>query len=432
MRIDSHGPNTSRSRRSRWAALAGFVLCGLAVFAVPVLAGQEVTIDGVVHVQNGATPSRGTQTLKLEKLWSAGGASDEETLFGLITQVQVDEQQNVYLLDTQLSEVKVLSATGAPLKTLSRQGEGPGEVRTPIDMLFMPDGTIGLVQAFPGRIIQIDRDGNPAGNFSIGGDDPTQGGFLVLLDTRARGGELVIAGMQISMKSDQSGQSRTRFLSSYTMDGKEKVRYVERKTELDLTNLKIVEGDEYFVFPRRWALDASGKVYAAVERDRYLINVYDTDGTLARVIEREYVRPKRNEKETARIQAAMDAQTRQVPIKIETKIEEYEPVIQRVQIMDNGEIWIMNSASTRDLPAGIMMNFDVFDPAGNFIRQVAVACDANGDQDGLFFFGKERALVVTGLADAALALQGAAGAAEEGAAGEEPAPMEVICYKTLP
>jgi hypothetical protein len=105
-------------------------------------------------------------------------------------------------------------------------------------------------------------------------------------------------------------------------------------------------------------------------------------------------------------------------------------VIQRVQIMDNGEMWIMNSASTRDLPAGIMMNFDVFDPAGNFVRQVAVACDANGDQDGLFFFGKDQALVVTGLADAAMALQGAAGAGAD-EEGEEPAPMEVICYKTL-
>ncbi|MCX5737063.1 MAG: hypothetical protein NTZ61_00915, partial [Proteobacteria bacterium] len=398
MRIDSHGPNKSRSRRPGWAGLAAFVLCGLAGFAVPVLAGQEVTIEGVVHVQNGATPSQGTQTLKLEKLWSAGGASDEETLFGLITQVQVDDQGNVYLLDTQLSDVKVLSAAGAPLKTLSRQGEGPGEVRTPIDMLFMPDGTIGLVQAFPGRIVQIDRDGNPAGTFSIGGDDPTQGGFVVLLDTRARGGELVIAGMQISMKPDQSGQSRTRFLSSYTMDGKEKVRYVERKSELDLKNLKIIEGDEYFVFPRRWALDSAGRVYAATARDRYQINVYNTDGSLARVIEREYARPKRNAQETARIQAAMDAQTRQVPVKIETQIEEYEPVIARIQIMDNCEIWVMNSASTRDLPAGVMINFDVFDPAGNFVRAVAVACDANGDQDGLFFFGKDRALVVTGLA----------------------------------
>jgi hypothetical protein len=282
MRRDLNTFGTSRPH-PRWETAVLCLVLGLALLPAVALAGQEVTLEGVVHVKNGATPAQGTQTLKLERLWSSGG-DDEGTLFGLISQVQIDEQQNIYLLDTQLSEVKVLSPTGEALRTLSRKGEGPGEVQTPIDMLFMPDGSIGLVQAFPGRIVKVDRQGNPAGSFTLGGDDPTKGGFVVLLDAKSRGTELVIAGMQIQAKEDGSGQSRIRFLSSYAPDGKEVKRYVERSTTLDYQNIRIVEADEYFVFPRRWALDKEGRIFAATERDRYTITVYNVDGTVARVI----------------------------------------------------------------------------------------------------------------------------------------------------
>jgi hypothetical protein len=108
-------------------------------------------------------------------------------------------------------------------------------------------------------------------------------------------------------------------------------------------------------------------------------------------------------------------------------MEEYEPVISNIEIRENGEVWVSNSAGTRNLPAGVMRTYDVFDPRGNFIRQVAVECDGDGDEDGLFFFGEGRVLLVRGLAQAALALQGGlggGGATDEG----EAEPMEVVCY----
>lgn len=389
------------------------------------MAGQEATVDGVLHVRNGATPSQGRQTLALERLWSAGG-EDEDVLFGLITQVQVDEQENIYLLDTQLSEVRVFSPSGEELRTIGREGEGPGEVRTPVDLVMLPGRTLGLVQAFPGKIIKLDLEGNPAGTIEVGGSDPAQGNLVVLLDARARGNELVAAGMMIGVKPDGSGQTRTRMLSSFSLEGQEKVRYCSHATELNFQDLKFKETDEYFVFPRRWALDDQGRVYAAIARDRYEIHVYNPDGTVARVIEREFSRPKRSPIEQARIQSVADAQKRQIPVEITIELEEYEPVIARIDVRDNGEIWVTHSASHRDQPEGILSTYDVFDPAGHFVRQVAVACEGDRDNDGLFFFGEGRALLVKGIADAALALQGGGGAVPEGE--EEPAPMEVVCF----
>jgi hypothetical protein len=79
-----------------------------------------------------------------------------------------------------------------------------------------------------------------------------------------------------------------------------------------------------------------------------------------------------------------------------------------------------------------MITYDVFDPAGNFVKQVAVACEGDGEEDGLFFFGSDRALLVKGLVDAAISLQGGGGAATETEGEEEPAPMEIVCFTLKP
>jgi len=205
-----------------------FILIGSALFPLGVAAaGEEITIEGVLHVKNSATPGEGTETVGLEELWRAGG-DDEEVLFGLITQVISDDDGNVYLLDTQLSEVQVFTAEGEQLETLSRQGEGPGETNSPVDMLFMPDGSIGLVQSFPGKIVKVALNGDPAGSFTTGGGDPAEGGFVALIDVKQAAGNLVLGGIRITMDQAAGIQTRTNFLASFEKDGQQKVSYLEK------------------------------------------------------------------------------------------------------------------------------------------------------------------------------------------------------------
>jgi len=406
--------------RERW--LAAVVLC-LVLAAAPAWAAKEVVQDGVVHVMNGDKPSKGTETLKLEKQWSAGG-EEGESFFGLITQATVDPDGNIYLLDTQLSEVQVFSPSGEPLKKLSREGEGPGEVRRPTDLFFLPDGNIGLVQAFPGKVVTIDPAGNPGQTITVGGSDPTKGGFMVLLDGSSSGGNMVLAGIHLA--TQESSQDRTSFLASFGTDGIEKTRYLEQKTTFDFSDFRVVEKDQYFVYPRRWTLGARGEVYAAPVRDRYVIHVYSPDGKLERVIERTFEPRLRTAKENARIEALAAAQTRQVPIEIKIELEKTEPAVTSIHARENGELWVVSSRSVVEQPQGVMLTYDVFDAKGEFIRQVAVGCEGDGIEDGLFFAGRDHMLLVKGLADAAATMQGAS---PEAAEGEEPLPMEIVYYR---
>jgi len=395
--------------------------------ASPAGAGEVTEIDGVPHVENSAQPREGVHVAQLEELWRVGGEEDD-TLIGLITRVLEDADGNVYLLDTQLSEVKVFGPGGEFLRALSREGDGPGEVRRPADMVFLPDGTLGLAQIFPGKLTKIDREGRPAGEIRIGGD-PSQGGFSILRDVQCGGGNLVLCPTIVSPQQGGASQTRRDCLASFKDDGTIATRYLEREYTWDFTNFKLIEEELYFVYPRRFAVAPDGRVAAAPHRDRYAIEVFDRDGTLARVIERDYESWQRTDADREIIEAMFSGIRRQIPFEYETRFSDTEPDITALHYAEDGSLWVSTSRGTRDNPDGIMETMDVFDAEGHFARQVAIPLDADPLNDALILnAAADRLYLVTGMVDGLITLQGGSRGAAGDAAAEEPGGMAVVAY----
>ena len=78
----------------------------------------------------------------------------EEYLFGSVRSIAVDDNHNVYVLDGQARHVRVYDSDGTYLKTLGREGEGPGEFKVPMGVaisdgrLLVRDPANGRVQLF--------------------------------------------------------------------------------------------------------------------------------------------------------------------------------------------------------------------------------------------------------------------------------------------
>ncbi len=401
--------------------------------ASPAAAGEVVILEGIPHVQNTDTPRDGVETLQLKELWRAGGEEDDQ-FFGVVSSAVADDAGNVYLLDMQLAEVQVYSPEGEWLKNLSREGDGPGEVRRPRRLLFMPDGTLGIMQGFPGKIVKIDLDGNPAGSL-IPGDDPTAGGFNGLDDVKYRDGHLICCGNLMTRTDD--GFRRTQYLASFEEDGKEKVRFLEKTTTPHFTRPEFREKEEYFVDRGRWALGTGGRIYCAPLRDRYAVHVYDPDGKLVRVIERQMEPWKRTQAEYDRVGDDMVIIANGRRLEVEKHIEDYEPSIQGLRVADDGYLWVLSSRSTRLQPEGIFQTYDVFDPEGHFVKQVTVPCAGSSEEDRLFLIDDSYVIVVHGAVAAARNMFGNAGREDEAAesageaAGMEAEPLEVVCYKIV-
>lgn len=388
------------------------------------LAGKEVTKDGLLHIANGAEPSKGTEIMSFKEVWRVGG-EDSEDFFGLITQVLIGDDGNVYLLDTRLSEVPVYSADGERINTLSREGDGPGETRTPTNLITMPDGNLGLVQMFPGKITMIDHEGGPQGIFEVGGGDPTQGGFVLFYDCFSGGGQLIVSGEDIK-QNPPTGQIRTNFVASYDAEGKEKTRFLANDNVMDFTKFAFDEDALDRVDFRKACAGPDGRVYVAPIRNSYEIHVFNADGTMDRIITREYEHRARLEKDYNAVKATVEAQLAQLP-NASIKVSKTEPDLGGLQIGPDGNLWVTSSRSGFEQPEGILATYDVFSLDGHFIKQVSAKCEGEGLEDNLFFTPDGGAVLVTGFTEAVRSLQaGGAGTGSEG--DEEAKPMEVIYF----
>ena len=79
-----------------------------------------------------------------------------------------------------------------------------------------------------------------------------------------------------------------------------------------------------------------GRVYAAKERDRYAVDVFTTDGTLVRVIEREFENWQRDERELQRVNSLFEVQARNLPFDITWEIEPYEQTLSALHVDADG------------------------------------------------------------------------------------------------
>ena len=396
------------------------------LFVGAVSLAETVVIEGVEHIRNDGVPRDGVQDVKLRELWRAGG-EDDEVFFGLVPRVETDPEGNVYILDSQTCHVYVFNPEGEMLRTLFREGEGPGEIRRPRDMVLMGDGRVGLMQEFPGAISFVRPDGTPAGKIQLIGID---GGVMGLTSCGASGDVLLFAGNHDQEGSRPEIRNRWNVLERYGPDGMMMARFADNHAVYDFGNFLFQENSHLPVFWFSFDADENGRVYTASHHDKYAVTVYSPDGTPQRVIEREYEPLDRTDAEIHRlelmIQSAFNGMSFQPKIEINRLESALSYFHRAIQLRPDGELWVLSGRGVRPDGQGVMAVFDVFDELGHFVRQVALHAPHDGRDVGIFLSGTDRILVVLGYMDS-LAAQFGNGTALMDEVYEPQSP-EVICY----
>jgi len=397
----------------------------LLLVAVLLLSAGSVVGSEVLHVHNGAMPRDGVRTQVLKELWRVGNEADG-VFFGRVPRVDTDRQGNVYVLDSQLCQVHVYSPAGEHLRTLFREGDGPGEARGPRDMLLMPDGGVGLMLESLGIVTFVDAAGDPAGSLRLGGSD---GGNYALVAGRGVDGAVVLAGRCSTPGETRAIRNRRNFLVRSDLNGRENAVYAESHWVFDFNDLSYVELDELPSF--NWAFDvgADGRVFAAVARERYEVTVYASDGTPSMVIDREYSLLSRTDEDRDRFTHLIESSMEGMPFTTKVEMEDTYPaisVLQRgVQVTADGSLWVLSGRGMKPDAPGIMAIYDVFDREGVFVRQVALAAPHDASRSGIVLAGGNRVIVVEGFMES-LAFQFGNGATFS---GEEWNTPEVIVYE---
>ncbi|MBN1426525.1 hypothetical protein JXA88_18400 [Candidatus Fermentibacteria bacterium] len=411
-----------RPRGRAVASLSVFCALGFIMAPAPVLAADNAVSEGAAHVKNGPEPVKGTHTLRLEELWRAG--DDEDMVFGCIVSATRDAQGNIFLLDAQLSQVQAFSPEGEYLKTLSREGEGPGEIRRADGLLFMPDSTLGAVHFMTGSVVCFDRDNVPGRTIAFGGER-TSGGMHSLRSLRNRGGVLVGCAGLLEI-SDGGTARRTEYLGRFTPEGKEIARYLEHTTENPLGRPSFNEKASYFPSRGGWAVGPDGTVYAAAARDKYEVCVFDPDGKLVRIIEREFSPRKRTHEEKDQVVEGVVMLINGERVRPEATVEDYPPCILDLWVDDRGMLYVRHANSAEAQPDGVMYTLDVFDPKGNYVAEAAIACEGDPTDDELFYLGDDIMVLSRGRRSSWIGMFG--GADKEGGSPSS----EAVCYRIPP
>ncbi|MCK4413852.1 MAG: hypothetical protein KAY32_09925 [Candidatus Eisenbacteria sp.] len=408
----------------RRVAGALLVLPFVLLLVLPLILQIPLAAPADVPVIENEAPVFPPLTLKLEETWRVGG-DESDLLFGTVTETATDKDGNVYLLDSQLSQVVVISPAGEHVRTLSREGEGPGEVRQPRDIICLPDETIGIMMMFPAKLVRLTREGDPLESITAMTGEGEVGDFTAGALCASRGGNLVLAATKLL--PTEHGQDRVMYLCRLSDTGRETVRYCESRMSLDFRKLHFIEREISPSFHSALALGPDGRVYVGQAWDRYAVEVYHPDGTLERVITRAFENRKRTKDELRRVNALFDASARNNPYGETREVEPSPPVIAGLHVDNDGRLWVLHSRGAENLPQGIMQSYDLFDADGRYSRRVHVACDGDPDYDGLTLLPDGRILLIKGLVLAGTAQSdlGSIPLGEEEEAGN----MEFVCYR---
>ncbi len=401
--------------------IRGWAFCALCLSLPTWSAASMGGPDTALSVHNGREPAGGRETWRLVERWRLDPDSDAGAMLGRVQQVIAGEDGTIYLLDQQLAKVHLFSPDGRYLRSLSREGDGPGESRNPADLVFLPSGGLGLVQSYPARIIGISLTGDPLGAIEVRPAQAVKGTDRFLRRVKSRGGTLSYSGQTIAAGG---GTRRTRkMLAVCDEQGRERACIHATETEDVMSTRRWVEKEEYFVHDC-WDLGPDGMVFLAPEYGAYVIQAFRPDGTLALTITRDFEPRRRSAEEKVGLGVKISAGGRE--LEIDNVIEDHAPCIQSLHVASDGMLWVRDAWGRVSQPAGVFETWDLFDAQGRYQRQVSLAVDAHPDEDQLFRIGQRRFVLIRGFEERVRIQIG--GGDGEGVDDGTPS-FELICYE---
>ena len=370
---------------------------------------------------------------EMDEVWRAGANEDEDFMFGVIGEVLRDKDGNLYFLDTQQNEIFKFSPDGRYLKSITRNGEGPGEISLCYFCDFWSDSAMGCLNIFPQGFVRFDLEGTPLSSLKTTplpdlGSEET----ISLFKFTRRDGFMVSSGRHFMFENGESTQ--IEFLSSFDEDVNEVHRFAQNPTGYNFRKPITVDEDADFIPYSSWALGSQGEVYLAPGRTGFLIEVRDCLGNLKREIHRQWHPEKRNkeEKSEAKNQWSFSTNGDKLP-EISYKISDFPTTIMTMQWIDQN-LWVTTSKTIKKSKVKQIQIVDVFDKEGHLLEERSFNLPFDSDKDQLHWLDGGRVVVVKNIKSARLAAQDSDTQVQVGdsipkSEDDEDSILEVILYR---
>lgn len=332
-----------------------------------------------------AHPVLADSVFQMEEIFRISQDESQPYVFGIIEDLQFDQNGDIYILDTQIKNVKVFSRSGAFLRTIGREGSGPGELTAPGSMVLFGENGLGVVSKRFGRITKIDKiTGDPLGRFRVEGrekmntslgrvkwSDP----FFIAVISEAVGEEFLFW---------------RRYLGVFPDSAEDLVFPETILQEVGWNTGKAREENEYYGIWDPWAVLPSGSVILVPFWTSYELDIFDLTGQQLTKIKQPFQSRLRGEQEKNRYLDLICGGISPEVIGVEMVLEDHEAVVRRVFPRGNGDIWVQTSAPAKE---GVFLELDCFDSTGNPFGVVSVIGPGDSFRDQ-YYFGPDNVLFV--------------------------------------
>jgi len=307
--------------------------------------GTIETIDGVTIVKNPLEPMYGEEALFIEEEITIGKAEGrEEYMFQNLYSLAVNDNGDIFALDTKAQHVNVYNREGLYLRTIGRPGQGPGEFVDPLSLNFTA----------PDKIVV--RSMNNISYFS------SEGEFIKSIPA-------ISATWFLRVDIDTAGNI---FGLSIGID---LLGYVLKKYDPELNELLLIGSSpspsaEYnstgkrnaFFTLLRWDIINGDQVVTGYPEEGYVVKILDSSGNLIRRIEKEYTPIETTQKDFEERIA-----DRRPELKKDYFAPKHFPPFWNLIADDEGRVWIWTPERTSNGEGKI---YNIFDNEGRFIFRI--------------------------------------------------------------
>jgi hypothetical protein len=329
---------------------------GLSFLLIFCLSGQlkaqkTKTINGVQVVENPEKPkSPGDIPTKLvlEEDFKIGDSEVDEEMIAQVTFFAVDENESIYALDWKANNIKVFDRNGQFVRTIGKQGQGPGEINFPSGLLITPENELMVEDAGNRRLAYFTLEGEFIRNVSVA--DKTSLTNLVM-DNNGN----VLGRQFIIDEGDMSFEIRKFDKDLNSLFTIESIPFTFRDPQKDKMNP--------FNFVQIYFFDAEGQIYYGNPKE-YEIKIFDADGKLKKKITKKHKPEKITEEDLEEI---MD----RIPdmgfgVKNMMEFPKQFPAYEAYSVDEEGRL-IVRSYNKADEEDTVYL--DIFDAEGRYIAK---------------------------------------------------------------
>jgi len=328
------------------------------------------TIDGVKYIINGKKPLPLKNTpvkMTLTEELSIGGDKKDEEVFSENIFITVDDEENIFITDMKLNNLKVFDQSGTFIRTIGKQGQGPGELNMPTGIQITSNGELMVEEVLNRRLSFFTPDGEFIRSLSTA-DKTSLTGLIIGPDGTMVGRELVVKD--------------------------NKMEWAVKKYDKDLNELFTIDKIDFpnpiqgkinpFELMIIFDIDSKGNIIYGTSKE-YEIKYINPDGKHIKSITRKFDTIKITEEDK---QEMLDhiPQTGGINLKERIEFPKYYPAFQSFTIDEKGRIFVRTFEKGRNEGEYIL---DIFDSDGRFFSQIPLKANPVLWKNGKFYSTEE-------------------------------------------